>query len=152
MNDSDKPALIINIYNPNDNNLITPLQQCLYSHIHSENYSTIIIAGDFNLHLLLWNLSNYDTHDQQAEELAELMGSYGLTQMLPKGTITYPTAGTMSDLVWGNQRAEQAIIKCQIAEYNDHSSDHRPIEIILDLLPITSDANKHPTGLRKNGY
>ena len=99
------------------------------------------MAGDFNLHHPMWNPFNYDTHDQQADELAELMGSYGLTQMLPKGTITYPSAGTTIDLVWGNQRAEQRIIKCQIADYDDHSSDHRPIETILDILPITSDAN-----------
>jgi hypothetical protein len=69
---------------------------------------------------------------------------------LLKGTIIYPTAGTTIDLVWGNQKAERRIIKCQIADFDDHSSDYRPIETILDLLSIIPDTNsKAPLDLEK---
>ena len=62
-----------------------------------------------------------------------MMMEYELTLLLPPGTITFPTAGTTIDLIWGNKEAEQGVIKCHIAKENDHSSDHLPIETILNL-------------------
>jgi hypothetical protein len=57
--------------------------------------------------------------------------------IIPPGTITYSTkgrsAGTAIDLVWGNKVVEQTVLKCKIAEHNEHGSDHLPIETELDL-------------------
>ena len=58
--------------------------------------------------------------------------------LLPLGTITFPTnndaGGTSIDLVWGNARAEECVLKCHTIEaINDHTSDHFPIEVLLDL-------------------
>src|SRR5205814_239025 len=61
---SNKPMLIINIYNPHDYNLINPLREYLQQHIRAEDYENIIMAGDFNLHHPLWNPQEYTTHDQ----------------------------------------------------------------------------------------
>src|SRR4030095_7645541 len=63
-----------------------------------------------------------------------------LRPLLPLGTITFPTdnehGGTAIDLVWGNNEAENLTIKCHTVETtNDHTSDHLPIEIIMDLQP-----------------
>src|SRR5437762_10140631 len=63
-----------------------------------------------------------------------------LHPLLPAGTVTFPTnneqGGTSIDLVWGNDDAENLIIKCHMADaFNDHTSDHLPIETILDLQP-----------------
>ena len=58
---------------------------------------------------------------------------YELTLLLPAGTVTFPEAGTTIDLVWGNKKAEERLINCQIARDNDHASDHLPIETTLNL-------------------
>ena len=57
----------------------------------------------------------------------------GVQLIIPPGTITYPKAGTAIDLVWGNEQATNNIIKCRVAENNDHGSDHLPIDAILNL-------------------
>ena len=116
-----KPTLIINIYNPGDSNLITPLRQYLHGNINKEDYEVIIMAGDFNLHHPLWNPLHYHTHDDQADEVIEMLMEYELTLLLPPDTITFPTAGTTIDLIWGNKEAEQGVMKCHIAKDNDHS-------------------------------
>ena len=130
--DNDKPTLIVNIYNLQDKDLITPMQEYLRTHLRLRKYSNIIIAGDFNLHSPLWNPTGYDRHDRQADHLVTMMAEHGLRPLLPPGTITFPRAGTAIDLVWGNEKAEKAITKCKIAEDNDQASDHLPIEIHLD--------------------
>ena len=61
-----------------------------------------------------------------------------MTPLLPLGTVTFPTnndaGGTSIDLVWGNVRAEECVLKCHTIEaINDHTSDHFPIEVLLDL-------------------
>ena len=101
--------------------------------IKIEDYNAIIIIGDFNLHHPLWNPQNYTIHDTQTDELVELMVDYGLQLILPSGIIIYPREGTAIDLVWGNEKAENAIVKCTILEENDHVSDHLAIETILNL-------------------
>ena len=63
-----------------------------------------------------------------------------LRTLLPPGTVTFPTAnepgGTTIDLIWGNETAEDIIIKCHtIEQTNDHGSDHYLIEILLELNP-----------------
>ena len=53
---TDKPILIINLYNPQRNGqLITPLKRHLQQHLHMQEYSKVLILGDFNLHHPLWN-------------------------------------------------------------------------------------------------
>jgi Endonuclease-reverse transcriptase len=118
--------------------MIPLLRQHLRQHVQDQKYNAIIMAGDFNLHHPLWNAWDYDVHDAQGDELIEMMADAGLKLLLPAGTITYsPTGssrrGTAIDLVWGTDVAENAVIKCQIAENYDHTSDHLPIETTLDF-------------------
>ena len=47
------------------------------------------------------------------------------------GMIIYPNAGMAIDLVWRNIEAKNRIIKCQVAEKNDHTSDHLSTETII---------------------
>ena len=131
---SNKRMLIINIYNPHDYNLIDPLREYLHQYIRAEDYENIIIAGDFNLHHPLWNPQGYTTHDRRAEALLDMMADYSLRLLIPPGTITFPRTGTAIDLVWGNEATQDVLLKCQVAEDNDHGSDHYPIEIVLDLM------------------
>ena len=126
-----QPTLIINVYKPCDENIIPELHDHLRTRLAERNYTTIIIAGDFNLHHLLWNPNNYTRQDEEAERLVEMMMELELDLLIPAGTATYPNAGTAIDLVWGNNEAKKRIIKCQIAAENDHTSDHLPIETII---------------------
>ena len=99
------------------------------------------MAGDFNLHHPLWNSEGYLKHDAQADELIEMMAENNMRLLLPPGTITFPNAGTTIDLTWGNENAEQSLLKCQISEDNDHGSDHLPIETILDIEQQAAEQN-----------
>jgi len=135
-----KPTLIMNIYNPHQQSIVTDLRHYLLQHIQLDDYETIIIAGDFNLHHPLWNPQGYTEHDPEADDLIEIMIEANLMPLLPPGTVTYPTSnasgGTAIDLVWGNLKAEENTIKCHtIADDKDHASDHLPIEILLDITP-----------------
>src|SRR5205814_7990654 len=69
----NKPTLLMNIYNPGDNPIITPLRQYLQRHLHAHDYDKILILGDFNLHHPTWNPIAYTKHDALSEELLELM-------------------------------------------------------------------------------
>ena len=62
--------------------------------------------------------TDYTAQDDQADELMEMMADHNLRLLLPSGTITYPTAtgGTTIDLVWGNEKAEENLLKCQISK------------------------------------
>lgn len=134
-----KPTLIINIYNPRDYDLISPLTNHLQNNLDPNHYDCIIIAGDFNLHHPLWNPPDYQRHDEQADEVVEMMMAHDMRLLIPPGTVTFPEANTAIDLVWGNSHAENNILKCQIATECDHGSDHYPIETILQLRPITPE-------------
>ena len=149
---SNKRALIINIYNPHDYNLIDPLRKYLQEHIRAEDYENIIIAGDFNLHHPLWNPQGYTTHDRRAEALLDMMADYGLRLLIPPGTITFPRTGTAIDLVWGNEATQDVLLKCQVAEDNDHGSDHYPIETVLDLTPRPHTPSQMPYNYAKTNW
>src|SRR5277367_2646992 len=74
--------------------------------------------------------------------LVDLMCDFHFRLLLPAGTITHPTendpSGTTIDLVWGNENAEDIMLKYQTTSTtNNHSSDHLAIEIVLDLQPKT---------------
>jgi hypothetical protein len=57
-----KPIMIINVYNPHDQSLITPLMEYLQS-LEIPQYHAAVIAGDFDLHHPLWNPLQYHTRD-----------------------------------------------------------------------------------------
>src|SRR5579859_5239257 len=66
-----------------------------------QNFSAIIIAGDFNCHHPLWNLVGYIRDNEEADALIEMMAELAI----PSGTVTYPRAGTAINLVWANDEA-----------------------------------------------
>jgi len=66
-----------------------------------------------------------------------MMAALGLNLTIPAGTATH-RSGTAIDLVWGNDATANAILCCGIADFNDHGSDHLPIETTLDLTPRTA--------------
>ena len=78
MEESSKPMLLMNIYNPGNENLITPLRQYLQNNKITQEYQMIIIGGDFNLHHPLWNPQGYNKPDNQADKLIKMVGDYGL--------------------------------------------------------------------------
>ena len=135
-----KPILIVNLYNSEDHSLIEQLRSILFDNIRMQDYEVILVAGDFNLHHPSWNPMGYVNQEPQAEILADIMMDANLKPLLPPVTVTFPTAnesgGTAIDPVWGNEMAENIIIKCHTTENtNDHGSDHYPIEILFGLNP-----------------
>ena len=139
-----KPTLIVNLYNDSQTYSATEqLHDILQRHLRIDNYDTVLVCGDFNLHHALWNQPGYTEEQPQAQTLVETMMEANLRPLLPPGTITRtsphrnPTQSpTAIDLVWGNDNASNILIKCHtVQETQDHGSDHHPIEIILDLSP-----------------
>jgi hypothetical protein len=124
---STKPFLLINVYNSQKNDIITPLQRHIHNTINIQQYDAIIILGDFNLHHPLWNPPHYEKHEDKADNLIQMMTTLGLNLVIPEGTITFPRSGTAIDLVWGNNTAENLILRCGIANTRDHGSDHLAI-------------------------
>ena len=53
--------------------------------------------------------------------------------MLLEETVTFSRASTTIDLVWGNKKAMEAVVKCKVSTHNDHTSDHLAIETSLNL-------------------
>ena len=144
--------MIINVYNPHKENITTSLMQHLQQNLDPSHYHAIIIAGDFNLHHPLWNPPRYHRHDAEADVLIEGILQQGMQLLIPPGTITYPKAGTAIDLVWGNEQAANNIMKCRVAENNDHGSDHYPIETILNLHPNTRLTKEPPYNFAKTDW
>jgi Reverse transcriptase (RNA-dependent DNA polymerase)/Endonuclease-reverse transcriptase len=139
-----KPTLIINLYNDSRTHSATEqLRNIFRRHVKIEDYDIVLVGGDFNLHHALWNPPGYMAQEPQAQNVVETMMDANLRPLLPLGTITRtppqrnPTASpTAIDLVWGNENAENILVKCHTVEHtNDHASDHHPIETILNLSP-----------------
>jgi hypothetical protein len=128
-----KPHLIINVYNPCDKSIVSELHEYLQNNIDVHNYGIIIVGGDFNTHHPSWNPVGYTRHDEEANALGDMIAELELTLLLSPGTVTYPNAGTAIDLVWGSNEARNHTITCRIAEEQDHSSDHLPIETTIAL-------------------
>ena len=128
-----KPSLLINVYNPCDKGILSDLHIHLETNINKQDYDLIVLAGDFNSHHPLWNPSGYLRHDAEGDALIDLAAMLGLSPLLPPGTITYPSAGTAIDLVWGNSEATSRMMSCKVADKHDHASDHLPIETTLAL-------------------
>ena len=125
--------LIINIYNPCDQSITIELHRYLQRNINRQDYGIIMVGSDFNTHHPLWNPRTYTHHDEEVDEIVEMMTELELNLMLPAGSITYPHVNTTIDLVWGNEEALNRIITCRVAEEQQHGSDHLPIETILTL-------------------
>ena len=89
--DNDKPSLFINVYNPGDENLITPLMEHLQQNVDPSQYHAIIMAGDFNLHHPLWNPPQYIRRDTQADELIDGMLEQGMQLIIPPWDDHIPT-------------------------------------------------------------
>jgi Endonuclease-reverse transcriptase len=66
-----KSTLIVNVYNPGDHEIITPLRQHLQKHLHTQDYDKVLILSDFNLHHPLWSPQPYTRYDQLSEELLQ---------------------------------------------------------------------------------
>jgi exonuclease III len=168
-----KPTLLINVYNPptKDDSIIAQLRDHMRNNVRDDDYHNIIMAGDFNLHHPLWNPPTYAKHEDDSDELIRLMADHSMRLLIPPGTITFPdrrnkkttnpttpTAmrqerGTAIDLVWGNEAAERAMIKCKVARKKDHGSDHYPIETELDLAAHThSNRDKMPFNYTKTDW
>jgi hypothetical protein len=58
---------------------------------------------------------------------------YELILLLPEGIIIFLKIEMIIDLIWGNKKIEEGIIKYQIMRDNDHISGHLSVEIILNL-------------------
>ena len=125
--DGNYPMLLINIYNIKNTPLINNLSEFIQTNSQQRKYGKIAIVGDFNLHYPLWNPAEYQRHDTEAEDLIALMAANALDLILPPGTITFPRSKTTIDLVLGNTKMEQSVLKCKIARNHDHGSDHLPI-------------------------
>src|SRR5436190_21041617 len=67
------PTLIINIYNTKNSSQLKELRTYLQKHLRNNIYNGIIIAGNFNLHHLLWNPANDQTQDLEADTLIDIM-------------------------------------------------------------------------------
>jgi len=140
----NKPTLIVNLYNDSRTHSATEQLRNIFRHnVKINEYDIVLVCGDFNLHHALWNPPGYSAQEPQAQNVVETMMEANLKPLLPLGTITWmpphrnPMASaTAIDLVWGNENAEDILVKCHSVERtNDHASDHHPIEIALNLNP-----------------
>ena len=57
--DSQKPTLLINIYNPCDESVLATVHTHLLQKFRAHNYGIIIMGGDFNCHHPMWNPRGY---------------------------------------------------------------------------------------------
>ena len=122
--------LIINIYNPCDQQITVELHEYLRRNINRQDYGIIVVEGDFNAHHLLWNPRTYTRHDEEADEIVEMMTELELNLMLSAGSIIYPYVDIIIDLVWGNEEARNRIITCRMAEEKYYGSDAFIITLI----------------------
>src|SRR5947199_4955709 len=110
-----KPTLIINVYNSHEQSLPQRILHILTHEISLDKYEAVLVVGDFNLHHPLWNHEGYHRQDPEVDILIVAMMEAHLHPLLPAGTVTFPTnneqGGTSIDLVWGNDDAENLIIK-----------------------------------------
>ena len=101
-----RPIYLVNINIAKGTSLIEELYRFLRQQLCGNCYGGIMIAGDFNLHHSLWNLPEYTVCDGKSDELLDLMADNGLKLLLLTGTVTYPSAQTTIDLIWGSRIIE----------------------------------------------
>jgi ribonuclease HI/exonuclease III len=136
-NEEDESQIIIhNVYNPPQTaegreSALPTIEGICQANSEEEQ----IALGDYNLHHPLWGGARVNTHENEAEELIDIMQSQGMTNMLQQGTITYEEAGaeTTIDLCWTSTGLIDRVIRCEVDRDMDHDSDHLPISIVIDL-------------------
>ncbi|MBW0471971.1 hypothetical protein O181_011686 [Austropuccinia psidii MF-1] len=95
----------------------------------------MFLGMDSNLHHKLWNPIGYNHEHPQARKLLQICGRRGFKLASPKHTPTYlgPTRrATTIDLIWANTPALKLISKREV-QFENHSSDHQPITLHLNL-------------------
>jgi len=129
---------IHNVYNPSpgQGSSLGDLNQVLTS-LQGEH----LVVGDFNLHHPLWSRPGYEHIHTEADELIDLAADHELTQLLPRGTITFERQGegetgmqqTTIDLVWSTYQLADRLVRCQAQRRWLNAADHVPILTELDL-------------------
>ncbi|KAJ6437619.1 calcineurin-like phosphoesterase [Purpureocillium lavendulum] len=95
----------------------------------------VVLAGDFNRHVLLWTGDDVSILRQgEAEPIVDLMAEHGLRCLLPRGTKTWQGQGWEStiDLVLATSELAGEMVAC-VKHLTDHGSDHRAIQTTLDV-------------------
>jgi hypothetical protein len=94
--------------------------------------STLVIAGEFNLHHPAWDPSVSEA-DDEAEEARLTFEDAGLVHLHEAEEATWVStrASRVLDLVLGNLRAEERLVSSVIDEALEYGSDHRPIRTVL---------------------
>ena len=132
----EKPLLLVNIYNPPNNNIFARVHDELLLSIGQLRVQynsdiSIIMAGDFNSHHPTWNPQHYTRHDSSGDDIIDLAFDLQLSLLLLPGTVTFPNAGTTIDLIWATTDLKNKTLKCGIATKHDIGSDHYPIATVI---------------------
>ncbi|KAJ5953702.1 hypothetical protein N7454_000598 [Penicillium verhagenii] len=100
----------------------------------SEQRSTYLLMGDFNLHHPVWGGDDAE-EDAEAEELLTLMDSAELDCWLEPGTVTRMDARSQTtiDLVLASRRLKERMVSCEVSADTHADSDHLPICTVVDL-------------------
>lgn len=107
---------------------------------HHQRLIPTVLLTDSNLHHQLWNPPGYSVTDAQAKKLIALCSSNGLKLASPRGVATRfstNTQPTTIDLIWSSWNLTKNILCCKVLT-EGISSDHFPLEIVLNLSIIPS--------------
>ncbi|KAF4999739.1 hypothetical protein FDECE_11418 [Fusarium decemcellulare] len=103
-------------------------------------YGRDILVGDFNLHHSDWGGDDVKDPIPQARELSEQLKAAHMKQVTPRGVITFtrsPTSQpTTIDLTFISEGISQRRRDWKILDVPGFESDHRIIEMTLDIAPI----------------
>ncbi|KAL7337408.1 hypothetical protein BJY59DRAFT_717388 [Rhodotorula toruloides] len=94
--------------------------------------TTLVIAGDFNLHHPAWNASVLEP-DDEGEEAQITFEEAGLVHLheASEATWSLSRSSRVLDLVLGNLRADERLVSSVIDEKLEYGLDHRPIRTVL---------------------
>ena len=112
-----------------DKGSLSMVEQALSMHEES------ILMEDFNLHHSAWGGPSYPRQHLLANELIDMITIAGGTLALSRGIITrdYQGSQTIIDLAFTSNGITNRLIRCGIDEEMENSSDHLPIQTIIDL-------------------
>ncbi|CDR43955.1 RHTO0S08e08482g1_1 [Rhodotorula toruloides] len=98
----------------------------------SSPQTTLVIAGDFNLHHPAWNASVLEP-DDEGEEAQITFEEAGLVHLheASEATWSLSRSSRVLDLVLGNLRADERLVSSVIDEKLEYGLDHRPIRTVL---------------------
>ncbi len=103
-----------------------------------------VLVGDFNLHHPTWGGPSYPRQHLLSNDLIEMITNVGASLTLPRGTITrdYQESQTTIDLIFTTDGIMNRLIRCKINEEMENSSDHLPVQTIIDLRACEEPARK----------